>query len=373
MADPQLPREMKAQLLEAYNKPYVLRSVPLPTITDPKDVLVRISAASYCHTDYVLAKGEMKPNPPSMPHIGSHESAGMVVAVGADVGDLKVGDRVGIPGRAYHPCGKCAECTAPSDDAPGYSVYCPHAKNVGISTNGGFAQYALADSRQIAPMPRELTAVETAPLMCAGLTIYAALKKCNLRIGQSVGIMGAGGGLGHLGLQFATKMGLNVMGIDAADLPLKLANDLSTEATIIDARATEPTEALYIFEQDHPKLEKPKSARKGLDATVILPESQKAFEYGMQLLRDHGTCMVIAFPEAGFHVSARDLVFRDIRIVGSLVGSNTTLREMLQFCAAHGVRAKVETFPLSELNDLVAAYHEGKGGKLVIDMGTEQD
>lgn len=102
-----------------------------------------------------------------------------------------------------------------------------------------------------------------------------------------------------------------------------------------------------------------------LDAVVILPESQKAFGYGMALLRDHLKCVVVSFPEAGFHVSARDLVFGDISVVGSLVGSNKTLREMLAFAAKHQVKAM---FPLSRLNDLVGEYRKGGGGKLVIDM-----
>lgn len=106
----------------------------------------------------------------------------------------------------------------------------------------------------------------------------------------------------------------------------------------------------------------------GLDAVIILPESQAAFNYGIALLRNHGKCVVVSFPEKDLQISARDIVFRDISIVGSLVGSNKLLRDMLRFAAEHGVKASTKTFPLSRLNDLVDEYHKGGGGKLVIDM-----
>lgn len=217
----------------------------------------------------------------------------------------------------------------------------------------------------MARIPDELSAVETAPLMCAGLTVYAALKKCGLDKGQRVGIMGCGGGLGHLGLQFAVKMGLRVYGMDAADGPLGLARELGTGTRIVDVRRESAEEVLREIGEEDGKSEK---GEIGLDAVLILPESQKAFDYGMALLRNHGKCVVVSFPTAGFHVDAGALVFRDISVVGSLIGSNKILKEMLKFCAQHGVRAKVKTFPLEKLNELVDEYNKGAGGKLVIDM-----
>lgn len=364
---------MKAQFLEAFNTPYVLRSVPLPALTSPNDILIKVDAASYCHTDAVLAAGQMPPFPPSFPHIGCHEFAGIVVELPTDsVSPFQIGDRVGVPGRSFHPCGTCFECASsptPDEDAdadpPGYSVYCPHSQNNGISAPGGFREYAVVDSRQVAPIPDGMSAVDTAVLMCAGLTVYAALKRCQLKPGQRVGIMGCGGGLGHLGLQFALSMGFKVLGVDNGDAPLSLARSVAKDARIVDARAEEVSDVVAQIGKEDGKLDK---GDMGLDAVIILPESQKAYDYGVALLRNHGKCVVVSFPEKGFHVSARDIVFRDISIVGSLVGSNKVLREMLQFAAQHGVKASVRTFPLSKLNDLVDEYHKGSGGKLAIDM-----
>ncbi|KAG7288436.1 hypothetical protein NEMBOFW57_004787 [Staphylotrichum longicolle] len=371
---------MKAQSLEAYNTPYALRSVPVPTLNSSSQhsVLIKVDAASYCHTDAVLAAGQLPPFPPSFPHIGCHEFAGTVISTSPG-SSLRAGDRIGVPGRALNACGTCFECAAgptaddPDADEPGYSVSCLHAGNNGISAPGGFAEYAVVDERQVAPLPEGMGAVDAAVLMCAGVTIYAALKRCRLAPGQRVGILGCGGGLGHLGLQFAVAMGLRVLGVDNADGPLQLAREVvqgRERARIVDARIEDAADVVTQVGQEDSKLEK---GEKGLDAVIILPESQKAFDYGMALLKNHGRCVVVSFPEKGFHVSAWDLVFRDISVIGSLVGSNKTLREMLQFSAKYGVRAHIRTFPLSKLNELVNEYHKGQGGKLVIDMSLQDE
>ena len=280
--------------------------------------------------------------------------------------------QVGVPGRGFHPCGTCSECLHdkwPDSDPAGFSVYCAHATNHGISGDGGFREYAVVDERQVARIPEGLTPVEVAPLMCAGLTVYAALKRCGLEPGQRVGIMGCGGGLGHLGLQFGMKMGYKVLGMDAADAPLSLASSLKTGARIVDVRKESAEQVKAQLGQDDGKNE---PGEIGLDAVIILLESQKAFDYGMKLLRNHGRCVVVSFPNSGFHVNAGDLVFRDIEVKGSLIGSNRVLKEMLEFCAREGVRSITRRFPLSGLNKLVGEYNKGAGGKLVIDMSMEE-
>ena len=160
-------------------------------------------------------------------------------------------------------------------------------------------------------------------------------------------------------------LGLRVVGVDNADATLSLAKGLDTGARIVDARVEEAGELVKQIAAEDRIEEK---GVMGVDAVIILPESQKAFEYGMKLLKNHGRCVVVSFPEKGFHFSAHDVVFRDISIVGSLVGSNKVLREMLQFAASHEIRAVTRTFPLAGLNELVDEYHKGNGGKLVVDM-----
>jgi D-arabinose 1-dehydrogenase-like Zn-dependent alcohol dehydrogenase len=369
-----LPDTMQAQYLEAYKQPYKLRSVPLPVPLEPHDILIKVNAASYCHTDHVLAEGQMPGLPKSFPHVGHSHTPSKEAKV------LNIGARVGVPGRAFHACGKCFECRndRPEDpvgmDEGGYSVNCVDAENNGLSKDGGFAEYVVVDARQLAPIPEGLTAVDVAPLMCAGVTIYAALKRCVLKKGDRVGILGAGGGLGHLGLQYGVKMGYKVVGIEAADAPLALAqgvgSKLDPQSLVVDARITKASDVVQeVGAQDGKKA----LGEMGLDAVIVLPESQAAFDYGMTLLKTHGTCVVVSFPEQGFQISARDVVFRDIKIIGSLVGSNKVLREMLEFSAEHDVRALSKSYPLGRLNELVEEYHKGRGGKLVVDMSLNSD
>ncbi|SCN80114.1 uncharacterized protein FFE2_04555 [Fusarium fujikuroi] len=372
MANPTaLPLTMKAQLLKAYNQPYEYCDIPLPSMEEPHDVLIKVEAASYCHTDAVLAAGKMAPNPPSFPHIGCHEFAGTVVALANPAVSLRVGDRVGVGGRSFRPCTTCFECMSgpsaanPDADSLGYSVYCPNSMNNGISGPGGFREYAVVDARQVALVPDGMSTIDTSVMMCAGLTIYSALKRCKLQRGQRVGIVGCGGGLGHLGLQFAIAMGFKVLGVDNADVPLKLARQTTSQARIVDARKEHADTVVKQLGKQDGRVDR---GHMGLDAVIILPESQAAFTYGMKLLRNHGVCVVVSFPEKPFQLAAQDLVFRDIAVIGSLVGSNKLLREMLQFSAQHEIRASIKTYPLSRLNDLVAEYHSGGGGKLVIDM-----
>lgn len=373
---------MRAQVLEAFNAPYVFKeNVPKPELTNPKDVLVRVLAASYCHTDAVYATGAMPPA--TVPRIGCHEFAGEICAHGDEVSlelreKLPIGTRVGVPVRAYHPCGNCYECVNNGDESDvGYSVLCPSAGRLGLSVDGGFQDYVCVDPQQVEPIPHPLTPIETAPLMCAGLTIYAAIaavKKQTKARGiscKSLAIVGAGGGLGHLGIQFAIEMGFDkVLAIDAADGPMALIQEIQTPQTrpkiiAVDARTHNASEVIRLhFPKEHRRIDE----QIGADAVIILTESQRAFDYGLQLLRNHGVCCVLSFPEPGFLFKPSDLIFRDLSLIGSLVGTRKQLAAMMRLAAAKGIRAHVRQFRLEDLNDLVKEYRRGIGGKLVIDM-----
>ena len=374
-----LSGKMRAQVLEKFNTPYVFKDdFPKPQNPEGKDILIQVLAASYCHTDAVFASGSMWQD---LPRVGSHEFAGKIVALGPDVDPslgLSVGKSVGVPGRAYHPCGECYECLNNDGDPEKYGVWCKKAGNLGLSRDGGFQEFALADSRQVAPMPDGLSSVDTAPLMCAGLTIWNALEQTGVKLtegggkGMQIAISGAGGGLGHLGVQFAARLGCDVVAIETGDKQLALLSTIIHElgedgkrVKIVDARTQSAEDArIEVSGRPEPLLE----GEKGCDGALILPESQKAFEYGMKLLKDHGVCVCVSFPIDGLHMNPRDLVFRHIKITGVLVGRNRQLRSMLNFAAKHGVRAKATTYSLEKLNDLVDDYHKAEGGKLVIDM-----
>lgn len=369
---------MRAQVLEEFNKEYVFKDIPKPSAPEGKDILVEVHAASYCHTDAVFASGSMWQD---LPRVGSHEFAGKIVALGPDVDKkrgLSEGQFVGVPGRAYRPCGKCYECQNNDGDPPEYGVWCTKAGNLGLSRDGGFEEFALADSRQIAPIPEGLTAFDTAPLMCAGVTIWNALETAGVNLSGgdnshlSMAILGAAGGLGHLGIQFAAKLGCQVIAVDAGEKALSFLKEVvdglgpdSSKVTLVDASTQKAEDVrLDVFGKPEPSLE----GEKGCSGAIILPESQQAFEFGMKLLKNHSVLVTVSFPIDGFHFNPRDLVFKHIRMQGVLVGRNRHLRAMLEFAAKNDVRAKSVTYTLEQLNELVHHYHQGAKGKLVIDM-----
>lgn len=364
-----------AAVVEEFGQPYTFKQIPRPKDPEDRDILIKVLAASYCHTDAVFAAGLLSQD---LPRIGCHEFAGEVIALGPNVSisrGVAVGTKVGVPGRAYHPCGACFECTHPGQDDMGYSPYCPSAENLGLTRDGGFQEYCLVDSRQVVVLPKSLPPTQAAPLMCAGLTIWSALHHEKVQNAQRVGIIGAGGGLGHIGVQFAAHLGKDILAIDATDQAIDLINkvkdnlgEAGKRVYVADARKgdSEVMRAMLQPASDAPPTEV------GLDAVILLPESQRAFDAGMKLLRNHGVMVVVSFPSEKLQVSAHDLVFRDIAVVGSLVGRNHQLREMLHFVVQNKVTVQVKTFAFDRLNELRGPEHHAEGGKLVIDMGLER-
>lgn len=372
MAYPPPDEQMQAQVLEEFNKPYQFRRVNIPQDIADNEVIVQVAAAGYCHTDLAVAAGTRTAdprNPLQLPHIGCHEFAGTVVSHASnptqDAAALQLSARVGVPGRGHGACGSCFECNHPGDgDQAGYSFFCPEMRSNGITTNGGFAEYAVVDARQCVPLPDGMQMIHAAPMMCAGVTIYNAIKRCGLQQGQRLAILGAGGGLGHLGLQFGEAMGLRMMGVDAADGPLELARGLKTRAEIVDARAVTAESVVERVGKEDGRA----GADRGFDAVIILPEAQVGFDYGMKLLRNHAVCVAVSIPPEGWHVSAVDLVFRGIVVKGSILGSRAVLKETVAFAAKHGIAPVTTACPLEKLNDLVEDFHKGLGARLVVDM-----
>lgn len=214
--------------------------------------------------------------------------------------------------------------------------------------------------------------------MCAGLTIWNALEAGRVEMkkgggnGRIIAISGAGGGLGHLGVQFAVKLGCDVVAIDASDSALAFLKQvvsslgsLSSKVAVVDAR-TQAAEDVRAQVCGQPENDLP--GEKGVDALIVLPEAQQALTYGMKLIKDHGICVTVSFPREGFLIQPRDLVFRHIDMTGVLVGRNHQLRAMMDFAGRENVRAVTTTYRLEDLNHLVDDTHHGTTGKLVIDM-----
>src|SRR5688500_15471693 len=184
--------KMKAAVVTAFGEPLVLDDRDIPTPGEGQ-VLVKVSASGVCHTDLHAANGDW-PVKPTLPFIPGHEGAGHVAGVGNGVSSFKEGDRVGIPW-LHSACGVCEYCLT------GWETLCPKQQNTGYSVDGGYAEYALAPAAFAAPIPDSVSFVDAAPILCAGVTTYKALKETEARPGAWVVISGVGG-LGHVAVQY---------------------------------------------------------------------------------------------------------------------------------------------------------------------------
>lgn len=180
--------------IKQFKKPYKITEVLTPgKDLNENDMLVKVAVASLCHTDGMVTDGLMGTK---LPCIASHEGAGTVVKVGSAITEFEVGDRV-LCSLTYHRCGVCKDCIGPEQDRQ----YCANVGGyLGVTVNGSFAEYEVVDGRECCLLPDNLSFQSAAPLACAGITVWGGLVRAGLKFGESVAIVGAGGGLGHLGV-----------------------------------------------------------------------------------------------------------------------------------------------------------------------------
>jgi propanol-preferring alcohol dehydrogenase len=340
---------MSAAVVERFREPLVMRERPVPT-PGPGQALVEIMASGVCHTDLHAADGDW-PVKPNLPIIPGHEGAGMVVALGSGVTHLKEGDRVGIAW-LHGACGHCGFCLS------GWETLCLEQKNSGYSVNGSFAQYALAQAQYVGRIPNNLPFVDAAPILCAGVTTYKGLKETNTRPGEWVVISGAGGGLGHVAIQYAKAMGLHVAAVDLGPEKAALARSLGAEIAI-DAKTQDPPA----------EIQKQIGGAQGVLVTAV---STIAFKQAIGMLRRGGTCVLNGLPPGEFPVSIFDLVLNGYTIRGSIVGTRLDLEEALSFAAEGKVKAIIETQPLESINDIFQRLKTGKvNGRVVLTIGAQ--
>jgi propanol-preferring alcohol dehydrogenase len=338
-------RKMKAAVVRELGKPLAIEEVEVPR-PGAGQVLVRIQACGVCHTDLHAAEGDwpVKPKPPFIP---GHEGVGQVAAVGSGVRHVKEGDRVGIPW-LHTACRLCEHCLS------GWETLCEQQQNTGYSVNGGFAEYALADADYVGRLPDGVSFVEIAPVLCAGVTVYKGLKVTDTRPGNWVAISGIGG-LGHMAVQYARAMGLNVAAVDVDDAKLELARRLGATVTV-NAKTTDPVAYL-------------KKEIGGAHAVLVTAVSPKAFEQATAMVRRGGTVSLNGLPPGSFPLDIFGMVLNGITVRGSIVGTRLDLQESLDFAAQGKVRATVSTDRLENVNDVFARMRRGAiEGRVVLDM-----
>jgi propanol-preferring alcohol dehydrogenase len=327
---------MQAGVVEAFGKPLVLREWDVPK-AGPGQIVVKTEACGVCHTDLHAANGDW-PLKPTLPFIPGHEAIGIVTEVGTGVTIVKEGDRVGVPW-LYSACGHCEYCLS------AWETVCPDAQFGGYTKNGGFAEYVLANPDYVALIPKGLSAVEAAPLICAGLTTYKGIKQTEAKPGEWIAISGCGG-LGHLAIQYAKAMGLLVAAVDIEDGKLAHAKQVGADL-VFNAKTSDPVAQV--------KLE----TGGGAHGVLITAPSLPAFKQGIGMTRKRGTCALVGLPPGDFPVPLFDVVANCITIRGSFVGTREDMAEALDFAVRGKVKADIELQPLSEINNIFKRLAHG--------------
>src|SRR5277367_3657496 len=274
-----LGSKMQAAVVEQFGKPLVLREYDIPA-PGTGQILVKTEACGVCHTDLHAAQGDW-PVKPTLPFIPGHEGIGLVAAVGAGVTIVKEGDRVGVPW-LYSACGHCEYCLK------SWETVCAKAQFGGYTRNGGFAEYMLAVPNYVAHVPAGLPARDAAPIICAGITTYKGIKVTEAKPGEWIAISGAGG-LGHLAIQYAKAMGLQVCAVDIDDGKLALAKTVGADC-VVNAMHEGAIEAVR------------KATNDGAHGVLITAPSLPAFKQGIAMARKRGTCVLVGLPPGEFPV-----------------------------------------------------------------------
>jgi alcohol dehydrogenase, propanol-preferring len=320
-------KTMQAAVVPALGAKLEIRHLPVPE-PGPGQVLVRMEASGVCHTDIHAAHGDW-PVKPTAPFIPGHEGVGVVEALGPGASVHRVGQRVAIAwlGSA---CGTCSYCLG------GWETLCESQQNSGYSVDGAYAEYALADDRYVVAVPDAVSSFDAAPLTCAGVTTYKAVKVSNLCPGETAVVVGVGG-LGHLALQYAKIFGGRVIAVDLEDAKLDLARRLGADE-VVNARTADPVEAIRELG--------------GADVAISLAVSPRAFEQAYGSLRRGGRLVCVALPaDDAMTVPIFDTVLSGKSIIGSIVGTRKDLADVFGLHAAGRTKVIAEARRLEQVND----------------------
>ena len=310
----------------------VERGIPEPGAAQ---VRIKVQACGICHSDSMMKEG-LFPGV-QYPRVPGHEVAGIIDAVGDNVTEWKIGQRVGV---GWHggQCGHCESCRR------GDFFACRYVQTTGFTYDGGYADYMIASAQALALIPDQLSAIETAPLMCAGITTYNALRNSGARVGDVVAILGVGG-LGHLGIQFAAKMGFKTVAIARGKDKEEMVKKLGA-IHYIDSQSQNAVEELV----------------KMGGAKVILGTvpSGKAMSAVLGGLGVNGKLVIIGASDEPLQVPTNQFLSGRQSVVGWYSGSSIDSQDTLSFSALSNVRSMNEVFPLERTSEAYELMMSGK-------------
>jgi alcohol dehydrogenase, propanol-preferring len=327
---------MKAAVVHSFDRPLEIEDVPMPE-PGADQVLVRIETSGLCHTDIHAARGEW-PVKPTLPFIPGHEGVGVIEQLGGgNAHGLEVGTRVALPWLGY-ACGDCRYCNT------GWETLCQSQLNTGYSINGGFAEYAVGHARHVVRVPVGIDPVDAAPLTCAGVTTYKAVKVSGARSSSLVAVFGAGG-LGHLAIQYARITGASVVAVDVNPERLETARELGAEHVV---HAGEEDAAAAIQRLG------------GADAAISTAVSPAAFEQAIGSLARGGTLVCVGLPaDNAMRVPIFETVLQGLTIRGSIVGTHRDLEEVFELHRRGLTRVQQAEVALDDVNAAIEQVLDG--------------
>lgn len=327
---------MRAAVVHSFDQPLAIEDVPTPE-PGPEQVLVRIEASGLCHTDIHAARGEwpVKPEPPFIP---GHEGVGTIVELGdGNPHGLEVGMRVALPWLGY-ACGDCRYCNS------GRETLCPDQLNTGYSINGGFADYAVGYARHVVRVPNGIDPIDAAPLTCAGVTTYKAVKVSDADSSSLIAVFGAGG-LGHLAIQYARITGGSVVAVDVNAERLRTAGELGAEH-LVNAAEQDPVAAIQ--------------ALGGADQAISTAVSPSAFEQAIGSLARGGTMVCVGLPaDNELRTPIFETVLGGLTIRGSIVGTHHDLEEVFELHRRGLTKVFHAERRLEDVNDAIEQVLDG--------------
>jgi len=336
---------MKAAVLHDFKIPLSIEEVDRPN-PSTDEVLIRVEACGACHSDVHVADGDWTQliRIIKRPLILGHEIAGRVVETGDAVHDLRIGDHVGVPW-IYWSCGECDFCKAENENL------CLRQKITGVTVDGGYAEFVKAPATHALKIPDGLSSLEAAPLFCAGLTVYRALKQAGPVTGRRLAVFGIGG-LGHLAVQLGRIFGAEVTAIDVSEEKLELARELGAVNTL-DARTSDVVKELR--------------RSGGVHVCLVSSAAKAAYDTAFYCLRPTGTLVVVGLPAESICIPPILMAAGEIRIQASAVGTRRDLEQVLSLAAAKNLHCRATARPLAEVNQVLDELRQGKvSGRIVL-------
>jgi propanol-preferring alcohol dehydrogenase len=336
---------MRAAILREFKTPLAIEEVDRPK-PEAGEVLIEVEACGVCHSDLHVADGDWTQltSIVKKPLILGHEIAGRVVERGAAVRDLQVGDRVGVAW-LHWSCGDCEFCREGNENL------CARQKITGVMVDGGYAEFVKAPASHALRIPDGLSSVEAAPLFCAGVTVYRALKQAKISRGQRLAIFGIGG-LGHIAVQIGRALGAEVTAIDVSEEKLDLAESLGASYTI-NAASTDVVKGLR--------------RRGGVHVALVTSSAKAAYDVAFYCVRPSGTLLIVGLPAENICFPPILMAAGEIHMQASAVGTRQDLRDVLAMASAGKVRCQVVTRPLAQANEVLDQLRHGKiSGRIVL-------